>query len=238
MNSIETDDQGASIHAKPCVICRKRKVKCDKTRPCSNCVRTKQTCTYESTDGRGDSGIADSTALQSSDNDLRERLARLEKLMVTKMVAENATGRSSQASPEIANQTHSRSARSSISPIPPNIPSRSFEPHISSSQVATSDISSGQLVFQEGYSAYFDPDFWPSVIGEVSPVTSGEATPDKPRSRISGGYLMLLSLKISLHDMLPSQLWAYPLLCQGQTWPWYTPQSRSPTCSASTSLSA
>ena len=238
MNSIETDDQGASIHAKPCVICRKRKVKCDRTQPCSNCIRTKQTCTYESPDGRGDHGIADSTTLQSSDNALRERLVRLEKLMATRMVAENATGRSSQTSPEIANPAHSRSARPSISPTPPNIPLRSSEPHISLSQVATSDISSGQLVFQEGYSAYFDPDFWPSVISEVSPVTSGETTPDKPRLRILGGYFMLHSLKISLHNMLPSRLWAYPLLFQGQSWPTYTLQSRSPTCSASTSLGA
>lgn len=164
MNSIEIDDAGAaSLQAKPCTICRRRKVKCDKLRPCSNCRRAKQLCTYDTPDSRGDGPRSEGSSSQSGDHDLRERLARLEDLMATMMMSGHATSR---GSPEVANQALNRSPQASKSPTPSRLPSRSS--HISPSQAAEIDIPTGQLVFQEGYSGYFDPDFWPGVIAEVS----------------------------------------------------------------------
>ncbi len=162
MNSIEIDDIGAaSLPAKPCTICRRRKVKCDKLRPCSNCVRAKQVCTYDTSDSRGDHPGPEGSSSQSGDNDLRERLARLEELMATMMMTGHATSR---GSPEVANQPLNRSSQASKSPTPSRLPSQS---HTAPFQAPETDIPTGQIVFQEGYSGYFDPDFWPGLIAEV-----------------------------------------------------------------------
>ncbi|KAF8855925.1 hypothetical protein BDZ45DRAFT_625738 [Acephala macrosclerotiorum] len=168
MNSIEVDDPGAvSLHAKPCTICRRRKVRCDKLRPCSNCVRNKQVCTYETSDSRNDGSRPEANSPQPGDNDLRERLARLEHLMATMMVSreENATS-TSRGSPEAADQPPlNNSARKSSSPNPQGLPAHSHRP--STSRVVNTDVPTGQIVFQEGYSGYYDLDFWPGLIFEI-----------------------------------------------------------------------
>ena len=81
---IETD---ALALAKPCIACRKRKVKCSKTRPCSNCARAKQLCNYDGDEAGPDT--ARQSIEGSADGEVRERLARLEKLMEMMMIREN-----------------------------------------------------------------------------------------------------------------------------------------------------
>ncbi|KUJ12210.1 uncharacterized protein LY89DRAFT_688662 [Mollisia scopiformis] len=157
MNSLEHDDTGASsTQAKPCTTCRRRKVKCDKVRPaCSNCARTKQVCIYDTSDGRNEG----SSSL-SSDNELRERLARLEQLMATMMMSDNVTSR---GSPEVPNQPLSQSAVSLTSSNPPPPTQQPNTPV----QLLKGDIPTGHIVFQEGFSGYYEPDFWPTLIAEV-----------------------------------------------------------------------
>lgn len=36
-------------------------------------------------------------------------------------------------------------------------------------KATTTTFPVGQIVFQEGYSAYFDADFWPGLVNEVIP---------------------------------------------------------------------
>lgn len=86
--------------------------------------------------------------MASSDADLRERLVKLEKMMAAMMVP----GR--EARPGLG--------RSLSSP--------SFEENISSSFAAGTGNEAGpvgQILFQEGCSAYYDADFWPGMIPEV-----------------------------------------------------------------------
>lgn len=94
--------------SRPCNACRRRKVRCDKTNPCSNCVRHDITCTYD-TRRETNVGVA-TTQLQ-----LQERVERLEKII------EDA---SSQSSPNagdrqrsIASSHPSPSAASWMGPI-------------------------------------------------------------------------------------------------------------------------
>lgn len=66
-------------HSLPsCNICRRRKIRCDRTDPCSHCVRTGAVCVFSapSTAPRGRQG-----GRRKHDSDLLNRIARLETLV-------------------------------------------------------------------------------------------------------------------------------------------------------------
>ncbi|KAL2073846.1 hypothetical protein VTL71DRAFT_11172 [Oculimacula yallundae] len=172
MNSQEGDAEGAAAsHGRPCHGCRKRKVRCDKTRPCSNCLRSKQLCTYESTDSPIGISREPNNVSNSTDSELRERLARLEKLIESMMVGDSRFDASS-------SEISSASLRGSSTPALPQPYQTSIATDYSASnslnfkQSVTSTAPVGQIVFQDGYSAYFDSDFWPGLITEVEDLRS------------------------------------------------------------------
>ncbi|KPM46343.1 hypothetical protein AK830_g81 [Neonectria ditissima] len=63
-------------HPRSCVYCRRRKVKCDRQQPCSNCVRGKLECSYPAGRGR-----AAKKPRKTLDGQLIERLHRLESII-------------------------------------------------------------------------------------------------------------------------------------------------------------
>lgn len=155
-------DGDPSAHGKPCVACRKRKVKCNKTRPCSNCSRSKQLCTYEGNDVGPVLQSNTYSRIPESNGDVSERLAKLEALMATMLVRDSeSTGH--QTSAESLEDSRSRRRPS---PLPQRV-----QPHIALSIDRTRTAPVGQIVFQEGYAAYFDSDFWPGLIAEVCRTT-------------------------------------------------------------------
>jgi hypothetical protein len=154
--------------AKPCIACRKRKVKCSKTRPCSNCARAKQLCNYDGDEPGPDT--ARQSIEGSADGEVRERLARLEKLMEMMMVRENG-GVATRWSPEIAAAGSVAAAKDPLSRLthkPSLSPSLSQSSHQNTAPaVGASDAPLGQILFQELHSAYFDSDFWAGLVTEV-----------------------------------------------------------------------
>src|SRR6201996_7377678 len=64
-----------SLNSRSCVTCRKRKVKCDKKHPCSNCARAGIECVFPAP------GRAPRKPRKPQDPDLAERLRRLESLV-------------------------------------------------------------------------------------------------------------------------------------------------------------
>lgn len=76
----------AALHPRSCVVCRQRKVKCDRQQPCSNCTRSRCACVYPTGRGR-----APKRARRVVDNQLADKLARLETI-IQRMAAENGTG--------------------------------------------------------------------------------------------------------------------------------------------------
>src|SRR5271156_1340843 len=68
-----------SSPVKPCVTCRRRKIRCDRLRPCSNCSKVKQLCTYEHEELLS----ANLVPNEAAQEDLHARLSRLEKLIET-----------------------------------------------------------------------------------------------------------------------------------------------------------
>jgi Fungal Zn(2)-Cys(6) binuclear cluster domain len=169
MASLEAGiDIDALALAKPCIACRKRKVKCSKTRPCSNCARAKQLCNYDGDEPGPDT--ARQSIEGSADGEVRERLARLEKLMEMMMVRESG-GVATRWSPEIAAAGSVAAAKDPLSRLthkPSLSPSLSQSSHQNTAPaVGASDAPLGQILFQELHSAYFDSDFWAGLVTEV-----------------------------------------------------------------------
>lgn len=173
MASLEGEGAGdGPPFPKPCQACRRRKVKCDKlTRPCANCARTKQLCIYDGDEPPVRQSVE---ATSSTDSDVRDRLARLERLMEAVIVGENKHGGGATRSPLGAGNglAVAKDPPSDLTRMSPNSPSppRSF--HTNSARLVTPVIESssapvGQILFQEGHSAYFDSDFWAGLITEV-----------------------------------------------------------------------
>jgi len=69
------DAQGRALNPRSCVTCRKRKVKCDKTHPCTNCNRARIECIYPAP-GRAPRKVR--KIGDGRDKELLERLRRLE----------------------------------------------------------------------------------------------------------------------------------------------------------------
>ena len=105
----------------------------------------------------------------SDDGEVRERLARLEKLLEMMLIKEKdgrevAARTSAGSSVAIARGTLLGLTQSASSPASqPHSP----HPNIVSANSAESALV-GQIVFKELHSAYFDADFWAGLVGEVS----------------------------------------------------------------------
>lgn len=161
MSAFEVHGDGAA-HGKPCHGCRKRKVKCDKSRPCSNCTRSKQLCTYESFDTEASDT---QTVAASANGDVHERLARLEALMATMMVRDGVSAPS---------EEHLDRAVKAKPRISPSSSVHTLEHITNKTNTTAKGAPVGQIVFQDGHSAYFDSDFWPGLITEVSSYPSSQ----------------------------------------------------------------
>lgn len=163
-------------HGKPCASCRKRRVKCDRTRPCSNCARSKQLCTYDAADPVTGSSLATNESYDAaslSDASVRDRLARLEGLMAAMMIREGVVETGPGSLAEASRDHISKGARGHRSansfPLTPR-PALQLRSAPSSSASGTKTSKSspvGQILFQDGYSAYFDSEFWPGMMTEV-----------------------------------------------------------------------
>lgn len=169
MASLEAGDEfNAPALAKPCIACRKRKVKCSKTRPCSNCARAKQHCLYDGDEAGPD--IVKQSIEGYGDGEVRERLARLEKLMEVMMGGESR-GVPTRRSPEIPGAPRVAAANDALSHLlhrPSASPSLSQSSHTKTTPaIETSSAPVGQILFKELHSAYSDSDFWAGLVAEV-----------------------------------------------------------------------
>lgn len=72
---VQVDAQGRTLNPRSCVTCRKRKVKCDKIHPCSNCNRAHIECVFPAP-GRAPRKVR--KVGDGRDKELLERLRRLE----------------------------------------------------------------------------------------------------------------------------------------------------------------
>lgn len=133
--SMSSESVSASSITKPCRVCRRRKVRCDKVLPaCGNCIRNGVPCVYETSRETG-----------ASHQMLQERIDRLEQI-VDDLAAKST--------PSISTREPTRVGSSATSP-------RSYYDAVSDNAPA----DTGKQVFDLGRSYHLSTDAWLSLDG-------------------------------------------------------------------------
>ncbi|KAF2653479.1 hypothetical protein K491DRAFT_602793 [Lophiostoma macrostomum CBS 122681] len=199
---------GASSTPNPrsCVTCRKRKVKCDKKQPCSNCARAKIECIFPGP------GRAPRKSRKAPDGELMDRLRKLEGVVQTL----NAQVE------EHEQEAADKERRGSSGECPYGSGgSGSSNSHRSASVAVDSSVDGlesrfGRLVVDQGRSRYVNNSFWASLNNEVEdlkailvePSDDEEDSHDSPDSTYSAQHQAFLfgysSTNVDMFSLHPS----------------------------------
>ncbi|KAF1846074.1 uncharacterized protein K460DRAFT_417228 [Cucurbitaria berberidis CBS 394.84] len=142
---------GPTPNPRSCVTCRRRKVKCNKKNPCSNCVRAKIECIFPGP------GRAPRKSRKPADAELLDRLRRLEG------VVSSLNAQVEEHEQEAAGREQEKQSSTSEKECPMQ----------SQSQVAVDNSVEGlenrfgRLVVEKGRSRYINNSFWASLNNEV-----------------------------------------------------------------------
>ncbi|KAK0665003.1 Bikaverin cluster transcription factor bik5 [Lasiodiplodia hormozganensis] len=170
--SISSASGSSALNPRSCVTCRRRKVKCDKKHPCTNCTKARIECIFPAP------GRAPRKARKPPDAELLERLRKLEGMVKTLGGAAVEDGNAQPAEEEKA-------------PAPPPPPKR--EPQVfvgvkkshdpdseecakyrylppEDKTIAGLETRFGRLVVDEGRSRYINSSFWASLNNEVEDI--------------------------------------------------------------------
>ncbi|KAM0720277.1 hypothetical protein Q7P37_004413 [Cladosporium fusiforme] len=204
------DAQGRALNPRSCVTCRKRKVKCDKTHPCTNCNRARIECVYPAP-GRAPRKVR--KVGEGRDKELLERLRRLEGVVKNLGVevpdgpenkdANKEAENTAKAAEDIGRRTVSGDAATSAHRENSTVPQGDLKRRWTASQTDEAgperksrwvDESSkgrfeqrfGRLVVNEGRSRYINNSFWANLSNEVEDLkgilnqSSDDDDPDSP----------------------------------------------------------
>ncbi|KAF2711841.1 hypothetical protein K504DRAFT_465575 [Pleomassaria siparia CBS 279.74] len=158
-----------SANARSCVTCRKRKVKCDKKQPCSNCARAKIECIFPGP------GRAPRKSRKPPDGELMDRLRRLEGVVQSLNAQveehEQEAADRSQSQPQSQSQSQSQDQDQSrqgsdITACPQYIERMSQNVAVDDT-VEGLESRFGRLVVDQGRSRYINNSFWASLNNEV-----------------------------------------------------------------------
>lgn len=144
-----------------CITCRRRKVKCDKKQPCSNCSRAKIECVFPGP------GRAPRKSRKPPDAELLERLRRLEG------VVQNLNAQVEEHEQEAAERERDNVSRQGSMTEPcfagaGNSGSSKDSPSVNvDNSVEGLENRFGRLVIEKGRSRYINNSFWASLNNEV-----------------------------------------------------------------------
>ncbi len=160
----------AGLNSRSCTTCRKRKVKCDKRHPCSNCNRAAIECIFPGP------GRAPRRSRKPPDTELLARLRRLEGVV-------QSLGKGIEEEAEPANEPV-EVPKEEYEPLQPNGPAKpSFqdtkpmkncsmvgrhEPNGASTETGNLTKEFGRLKVENGKSRYVSNKFWNSLSEEVA----------------------------------------------------------------------
>lgn len=155
------------LNPRSCVTCRRRKVKCDKKNPCTNCQKAHIECVFPAP------GRAPRKPRKPQDSELIERLRRLEgvvqSLGVTvqdnEPIAEDDKAEEEDEEPP-EKETEEEELRRKIKEIR-ELKRKKMEKMDEDKSVASVESRFGRLVVDEGRSRYINPSFWASLSDEV-----------------------------------------------------------------------
>ncbi|KAF4983365.1 hypothetical protein FZEAL_1217 [Fusarium zealandicum] len=183
-------DTGLKIWS--CVICRRRKVRCDRRDPCSNCVKNNIDCHYPVT-GRIPRRSRDPTASKSPAQKQSELLGRLRRLesVVTELAAQVEDGSQDSGLTAAPGQQGLSDARS----VPSSETSQALVTPAGSSLTETSQVASfaqedgnefneefGRLLVDKDGALHVGNRFWSVFCSEVRhPIESYKTAADRPK---------------------------------------------------------
>lgn len=131
-----------------CVVCTKRKVRCDRTRPCSTCIKGRVECIYQEPPRR--------KRKRNPVEDLQERLDRYEKLLVSHGIKPDD-------SPAVDANTPTHAASTLPSP-------KDAQPGVGK--------STGKLIRGPGKTRYVDSNIWRNLGEDLHPSSDEEDRED------------------------------------------------------------
>lgn len=139
-----------------CITCRRRKVKCDKKQPCSNCARAKIECVFPGP------GRMPRKSRKLPDAELLERLRRLEG------VVQSLNAQVEEHEQEAAERERDNNSRQgSLSGNCFSSSSRDSPSVVVDNSVEGLESRFGRLVVEKGRSRYINNSFWASLNNEV-----------------------------------------------------------------------
>ena len=150
-----------ALNPRSCVTCRKRKVRCDKQQPCSNCVRARIPCQFPAP------GRAPRRPRKPPDGELLARLRKLEG--VVKSLGATADDESLINSATTLDKplNHSETANTSG-----ESQHHHGEDGHGRQRMSSLDNNFGRLVLDHGKSRYVNNNFWANLSNEVEDIKS------------------------------------------------------------------
>ncbi|KAF4552830.1 Fungal specific transcription factor domain-containing protein 15 [Elsinoe fawcettii] len=164
------DSHGRVLNPRSCVTCRRRKVKCDKSHPCANCVRAHIDCVFP-TPGRAPRRPRKHA--DNRDTELLERLRRLEGVVKGLGVDVDTTAGNTSEHAGRESRVHedhsTGSSPHSEHPIRRSIDDTSLRDEGPEGTRNPKQLEHrfGRLVVSEGRSRYVNTSFWASLSNEV-----------------------------------------------------------------------
>lgn len=154
------------LNPRSCVTCRRRKVKCDKKQPCSNCARAKIECIFPGP------GRAPRKSRKPADGELMDRLRRLEGVVqsLNAQVEEHEQQDAEREKNEGARSSGPGSGSGDGGGGCPNGSDKEGASVVVDNSVEGLETRFGRLVVDQGRSRYINNSFWASLNNEVSHV--------------------------------------------------------------------
>jgi hypothetical protein len=154
---------GPRPNPRSCVTCRRRKVKCDKNQPCSNCVRAKIDCIFPGP------GRAPRKSRKPQDTELLDRLRRLEGVVsgLNAQVEEHEQEAAERERQHSASDVQCPYANGRTNPNTERTASVAVD-----TSVEGLENRFGRLVVEKGRSRYINNSFWASLNNEVEDLKS------------------------------------------------------------------
>ncbi|KAK5134016.1 hypothetical protein LTR08_007021 [Meristemomyces frigidus] len=232
------DAQGRRLNPRSCVTCRKRKVRCDKVHPCTNCNRAHIECVFPAP------GRAPRKARkvgEGKDKDLLERLRKLEGVVkgmgmeVPGGILEKEAGKDTDGPASVEGGTPAVSAAASVDAQEQADETRAHAErgrktahdfqkktrYIEEQKQGQLENRFGRLVVNEGKSRYINNSFWANLSNEVEDLKGilnqssdeeEEGSPPNPNFDNHQGWVFGFSSQnvdvLSLHP-LPNQIAQY-----------------------------
>ncbi|GME47306.1 hypothetical protein GTA08_BOTSDO11736 [Neofusicoccum parvum] len=173
-HSISSASGSSGLNPRSCVTCRRRKVKCDKKHPCTNCTKARIECIFPAP------GRAPRKARKPPDAELLERLRKLEGMVkiLGGAEADDDKAQTSEGEKPVETAVDTTEVRAE-QPKNRNIENEDCAKYArylppEDKTIAGLETRFGRLVVNEGRSRYINSSFWASLNNEVNSIIAQE----------------------------------------------------------------